>query len=107
MAGLNPGNVVSVPQTYNQHRGIAHTAAMPEGLAEFFIPACAPRSGAWSSTRSPVSGQPSWLLAGWAVEPAGLDIHANRVEEAKHRIADDRPDDPCETPQSSLLNRAA
>src|SRR6266540_5772465 len=41
--GADPGNVVSVPQTYNQHRGAGgHTAAMPEGLAEFFIKACSP-----------------------------------------------------------------
>ena len=31
--GADPGNVVSVPQTYNQHRGAGgHTAAMPEKL---------------------------------------------------------------------------
>ena len=39
--GADPGNVVSVPQTYNQHKGAGgHTAAMPEGLAEFFVRAC-------------------------------------------------------------------
>ncbi len=44
--GADPGNVVSVPQTYNQHRGAGgHTAAMPEGLAEFFIKACSPAGG--------------------------------------------------------------
>ena len=39
LGGADPGNVVTVSQTYNQHRGVAHTAAMPEGLAEFFIKA--------------------------------------------------------------------
>jgi hypothetical protein len=33
----DPGNVIQVPLTYNQHYGVAHTAAMPEPLAEFFI----------------------------------------------------------------------
>ena len=37
LGGADPGNVVAVAQTYNQHKGVAHTAAMPEGLAEFFI----------------------------------------------------------------------
>lgn len=46
LGGADPGNVVSVPQTYNQHRGAGgHTAAMPEGLAEFFIKACSPSWG--------------------------------------------------------------
>ena len=44
--GADPGNVVTVPQTYNQHRGAGgHTAAMPEKLAEFFIRACSPAGG--------------------------------------------------------------
>ena len=43
--GADPGNVATVPQTYNQHYGVAHTAAMPEGLAEFFIKAMSPRGG--------------------------------------------------------------
>ncbi len=42
--GADPGNVV-VPQTYNQHKGVAHTAAMPEGLAEFFVRAASPAGG--------------------------------------------------------------
>ena len=45
LGGADPGNVVSVSQTYNQHRGVAHTAAMPEGLAEFFIEAACPKGG--------------------------------------------------------------
>lgn len=67
--GADPGNVVSVPQTYNEHRGVAHTAAMPEGRPSSSS-GLARRSGVWSSTRSPVPGRPSWLLAGSAVEPA-------------------------------------
>src|SRR3954469_4459057 len=45
LGGADPGNVVAIPQTYNQHRGVAHTAAMPEGLAEFFIKAASPVGG--------------------------------------------------------------
>ena len=44
-SGADPGNVVTVPQTYNQHYGVAHTAAMPEGLASFFIRAVCPPDG--------------------------------------------------------------
>jgi len=29
LGGADPGNVVEVAQTYNQHKGVAHTAAMP------------------------------------------------------------------------------
>ncbi|MDP2046937.1 MAG: site-specific DNA-methyltransferase, partial [Deltaproteobacteria bacterium] len=45
LGGADPGNVVTVAQTYNQHRGVAHTAAMPEGLAEFFIKIASPEGG--------------------------------------------------------------
>ena len=42
--GADPGNVIAVPQTYNQHKGPAgmHTAVMPERLAEFFIKLLSP-----------------------------------------------------------------
>ena len=45
--GADPGNVISVGQTYNQHKGPAglHTAVMPEGLAEFFVKAACPPGG--------------------------------------------------------------
>ena len=45
LGGADPGNVITVPQTYNQHKGVAHPAAMPEGLAEFFIKAMCPEDG--------------------------------------------------------------
>jgi DNA modification methylase len=84
----DPGNVVSVPQTYNQHYGPAgeHTAVMPEGLAEFFIKACCPKGGtvldpfAGSATTTLVSRRHG-RLAG------GLDIHAEHVEAGRRRIA--------------------
>ena len=45
--GADPGNVIAVSQTYNQHQGPAgrHTAVMPEGLAEFFVKAVCPPGG--------------------------------------------------------------
>lgn len=45
--GADPGNVVAVPQTYNQHRGPAgvHDAVMPEGLARFFVRLLCPPGG--------------------------------------------------------------
>src|SRR5699024_9360195 len=43
--GADPGNVVNVSQSYNQFKGVSHTAAMPEGLAEFFILCMSPENG--------------------------------------------------------------
>jgi len=86
--GADPGNVVSVPQTYNQHYGPAgeHTAVMPEGLAEFFIKACCPEGGvvidpfAGSATTSVVSRR-------FGRRAGGLDVHAEHVEVGRARIA--------------------
>ena len=55
--GADPGNVVEVCQTYNQHKGPAgqHTAVMPEGLAAFFIKAACHKgclSARWLGDRS-------------------------------------------------------
>jgi DNA modification methylase len=88
--GADPGNVISVPQTYNQHYGPAgdHTAVMPEGLAAFFIKACCPPRGvvidpfAGSATTSVVARRLG-RLAG------GLDIHREHVERGRRRLADD------------------
>jgi DNA modification methylase len=86
--GADPGNVVSVPQAYNQHYGPAgeHTAVMPEGLAEFFVKACCPAGGvvidpfAGSATTTVVSRRHG-RLAG------GLDLHIEHVEVGHARIA--------------------
>jgi DNA modification methylase len=56
LGGADPGNVLSVPQTYNQNYGVAHTAAMPEGLASFFVRA-ASRRQVLSLIRLPGAGQ--------------------------------------------------
>jgi DNA modification methylase len=91
--GADPGNVVTVPQTYNQHRGVAHTAAMPEGLAEFFIKACSPPNGI---VIDPFAGSGTTTVVAHRLgrQAGGLDIHAAHIEEARRRIAADEADDP-------------
>lgn len=90
--GADPGNVVSVPQTYNQHRGAGgHTAAMPEGLAEFFIKACSPPGGvvidpfAGSGT-TPVVARRLGRRAG------GLELHEAFIPAARERLHHSEPD---------------
>lgn len=91
--GADPGNVVSVPQTYNQHKGAGgHTAAMPEGLAEFFIRACSPEGGvvidpfAGSGTTAVVARRLGRL-------GGGLEIHRGFVDAAHERLQRGEPDD--------------
>jgi DNA modification methylase len=91
--GADPGNVVSVAQTYNQHRGVAHTAAMPEGLAEFFIRAASPGDGV---VVDPFAGSGTTVVVARRLGRAagGLDLHLDHVEEARRRIDADFADDP-------------
>ena len=101
LGGADPGNVLSVPQTYNQHYGVAHTAAMPEGLASFFVRAVSPPSGvvidpfAGGGTTTVVARRLG-RLAG------GIELHRAFVDEALRRIASDDADDP----PGSLVNAA-
>ena len=91
--GADPGNVVSVPQTYNQHRGAGgHTAAMPEGLAEFFIKACSPAEGV---VLDPFAGSGTTAVIGRRLgrSAGGLDIHKNFVSAAQERLRLDEPED--------------
>ncbi|HZJ05403.1 MAG TPA: site-specific DNA-methyltransferase [Nocardioidaceae bacterium] len=90
--GADPGNVVSVSQTYNQHRGVAHTAAMPEGLAEFFVRAMTPEGGV---VLDPFAGSGTTVVVGRRLgrRAAGFDLHADYVEEARRRIAEDFAED--------------
>jgi DNA modification methylase len=84
--GADPGNVVSVPQTYNQHRGAGgHTAAMPEGLAEFFIKACSPAGGV---VLDPFAGSGTTAVAARRLgrRAGGLEIHENFVSAAQERL---------------------
>ena len=91
--GADPGNVVAVPQTYNQHRGAGgHTAAMPEGLAEFFIKACSP---AGAVVLDPFAGSGTTVVVGRRLgrKAGGLEIHKNFVSAARERLRVDEPDD--------------
>jgi DNA modification methylase len=92
--GADPGNVVSVPQTYNQHRGAGgHTAAMPEGLAEFFIKACCPPGGV---VLDPFAGSGTTAVVARRLGRAagGLEIHKDFVAAAHERLrATDETDD--------------
>jgi len=84
--GADPGNVVSVPQTYNQHRGAGgHTAAMPEGLAEFFIKACSPLGGV---VLDPFAGSGTTTVVARRLgrRAGGLEIHRAFVSAAHERL---------------------
>jgi DNA modification methylase len=99
--GADPGNVVSVPQTYNQHRGVAHTAAMPEGLAEFFIKAATPPGAV---VIDPFAGGGTTMVVARRLgrRSGGIELHAEFVAEAKRRIDADDADDV----QGSLMGTA-
>jgi len=88
LGGADPGNVVRVPQTYNQHYGVDHTAAMPEGLAEFFIKAACPKDGV---VLDPFAGSATTVVIArrFGRRAGGIEIHEQFVKEAKRRIAQD------------------
>jgi DNA modification methylase len=86
LGGADPGNVVNVSQTYNQHYGVDHTAAMPEGLAEFFIKAASPKDGI---VFDPFAGSATTVVVARRLgrKSGGIEIHERFVLEAKRRIA--------------------
>jgi DNA modification methylase len=88
LGGADPGNVVSVPQSYNQHRGVAHTAAMPEGLAEFFVKAACPADGV---VIDPFAGSATTVVVARRLgrRAGGFELHADYVAEGLRRIAED------------------
>lgn len=91
--GADPGNVVSVSQTYNQHRGAGgHTAAMPEGLAEFFVRACSPVGG---TVLDPFAGSATTVVVARRLNrhAGGLEIHEAFVSAGRERLRLDEPDD--------------
>jgi DNA modification methylase len=92
LGGADPGNVVSVAQTYNQHRGVAHTAAMPEGLAEFFVRAMSPPQGL---VIDPFAGSGTTVVVARRLgrRAAGFELHGEFAAEAQRRIAADIADD--------------
>jgi DNA modification methylase len=85
LGGADPGNVIQMPQTYNQHQGVAHTAAMPEGLAEFFIRAASPEGGV---VVDPFSGSGTTVCVATRLgrRAAGFEIHEKYVEESLRRL---------------------
>jgi DNA modification methylase len=87
LGGADPGNVVTVPQTYNQYRGVAHTAAMPEGLAEFFIKIACPVGGI---VIDPFAGGGTTIVVARRLgrRAAGFEIHEKFVEESRRRISE-------------------
>jgi DNA modification methylase len=92
--GADPGNVVSTPQSYNQHYGPAgdHTAVMPEGLAAFFIRSCCRTGGVVidpfaGSATTPVVARRLGRLAG------GIELHEDHVIAGRQRLADGVADD--------------
>ena len=80
--------MVSVSQTYNQHRGVAHTAAMPEGLAEFFVKAACPPGGV---VIDPFAGGATTVVVSRRLGRAsgGFELHESFVTEGLRRIAED------------------
>jgi DNA modification methylase len=86
LGGADPGNVVTVPQTYNQHHGVAHTAAMPEGLADFFIRAASPSGGV---VLDPFAGSGTTGLAAIQLDRrfTGIDLSPDFAQLATGRLA--------------------
>lgn len=91
--GADPGNVISIPQTYNQHYGVDHTAAMPEGLAGFFVQAACPPGG---MVVDPFcgSGTTQVVARRYGRIAGGLELHAEYARVARERLAADEADDP-------------
>lgn len=91
--GADPGNVLSVPQTYNQHYGVEHTAAMPEGLAAFFVKALCPAGGV---VIDPFAGSATTQVVARRLgrRTGGLEVHREFVDVARERLAADEADDP-------------
>ncbi len=86
--------MVSVPQTYNQHYGVAHTAAMPEGLASFFVKAVCPPDGV---VIDPFAGSGTTTVVARRLgrRAGGLELHQEFVIEAQRRIrADEAQEEP-------------
>lgn len=88
LGGADPGNVVTVPQSYNQHYGVEHTAAMPEGLAEFFIRAASPKDGI---VLDPFAGSATTVVVARRLgrRAGGIEVHERYVVEGLRRIAED------------------
>lgn len=88
--GADPGNVIPVSQTYNQHKGVAHTAPMPEGLAEFFVKAMTPKGGV---VIDPFAGSGTTAAVGRRLgrQVGGLELHEEYALAARQRISAEAP----------------
>ncbi|MCY3894337.1 MAG: site-specific DNA-methyltransferase [Acidimicrobiaceae bacterium] len=89
--GADPGNVIEVPQAYNQHWGPAgqHTAVMPEGLAEFFVRAACPCDGL---VVDPFAGSGTTVVVArrHGRRAGGIELHREYVEVCTQRIQSDQ-----------------
>lgn len=90
--GADPGNVVNVAQSYNQHKGVKHTAAMPEGLAEFFIKAFSPENGLVVDPFAG-SGTTVTIARRHGRRSFGFELHEEYAQHARERLARDDADD--------------
>lgn len=84
----DPGNVIAIAQSYNQHRGPAgkHTAVMPEGIVEFFIGALSPSKGVVIDPFAG-SGTTSVVARRLKRRAGGLELHEEYVILAQERLA--------------------
>lgn len=93
--GADPGNVISVAQSYNQHYGPAgkHTAAMPEGLVEFFAKAACPVDGI---ILDPFLGSGTTVVVARRHDrqAGGIELHEGYANVARQRIEADEAFDP-------------
>ena len=88
--GADPGNVINVAQTYNQHKGPAgqHTAVMPEGLPEFFARAACPSDGV---VIDPFAGSGTTVTVARRCgrRSGGIELYAEYAATAQERLAND------------------
>ncbi len=88
--GADPGNVIPVSQSYNQHHGPAgrHTAVMPEGLAEFFVQVACPAGGV---VVDPFAGSGTTMVVArrHGRRAGGIEILEEYVSVAAERLAED------------------
>lgn len=87
LGGADPGNVISVGLSYNQHKGVAHTAAMPEALAEFFIKAGCPEEGIVIDPFAG-SGTTPLIARRYGRKGGGIELSSEFVDEARQRLED-------------------
>lgn len=84
--GADPGNIIPVSQTYNQYKGVSHTAPMPEGLAEFFVKSMSPRGGV---VIDPFAGSGTTAVVARRLgrRAGGLELHEEYALGAQARLA--------------------